>query len=237
MATFEGVVRRPVYVQVAEQLREAVLDGTLAAGSALPAERELGEQFGVSRTTVREALRALQAQGLIVASGPTAPLRVAAPEALSTGTVRDALVHLLRLGRVPLADLVELRCALETAAVEAAARRRPRPDLSAARAEVEAMRAAGDDVERYERSDVRFHLALVGASGNEALHLVMLAVRDSIAAHLLDALRALPDPHATLERLTREHDALLDAVEARDPEGAAELMRDHVLGLYQEALR
>jgi len=235
--TFEGVVRRPVYLQVAERIREAILSGDLAPGAALPPERELGERFAVSRTSVREALRALQAQGLVVAAAPTAPLRVAAPEALSTGPVRDALGHLLRLGRVPLGDLVELRCALEAAAVEAAARRRPRPDLSAAAAEIDAMHAAGTDVVAWKQADVRFHVALVRASGNEALHLVMLAVRDSVAAHLLDALLSAPDPPATIARLTAEHEAILAAVAGRDEGAAGELMRDHVLGLYQDLLR
>jgi DNA-binding FadR family transcriptional regulator len=181
---------------------------------------------------VREALRALQAQGFVVQSGPTAPLRVAAPEALSTGPIRETLGHLMRLGRVPLADLVELRCALEAAAAEGAARRRPRPDLAAARAEIEAMRATQDDFVAFEQADVRFHVALVGASGNEALHLVMLAVRDSIAQHLLQALAALPDARPMLARLTAEHEAILTAVEERDPAEAGERMRDHVLGFY-----
>ncbi|HST38442.1 MAG TPA: winged helix-turn-helix domain-containing protein, partial [Conexibacter sp.] len=63
---FSEVVRNPAYEQVAHQLREAILDGGFAPGDELPAERELCAQFGVSRTTVREALRALQAQGLAV---------------------------------------------------------------------------------------------------------------------------------------------------------------------------
>jgi DNA-binding FadR family transcriptional regulator len=235
--TFQGVTRRPVYAQVAEQMREAILSGALAPEAVLPAERDLCEQFGVSRTSVREALRALQAEGYVVAGGPNAPLRVAGPDAMSTGPVRQALAHLMRLGRVPLGDLLELRCALEAAAVEAAARRRPRPDMAAAHTEIAAMHAAGVDVEAYEQADVRFHIALAEASGNEALQLVMVAVRDSIAAHLLDALRALSDVPATLARLTREHEGLLAAVEERDAERAGELMRDHILGLYQDALR
>lgn len=234
---FEEVVRRPVYQQVAEQLREAILDGTLAPGAPLPAERELGERFGVSRTSVREALRQLEAQGLAVAAGPTAPLRVVAPEQLSAGPVRQALGHLMRLGRVPQGDLIELRCALESAAVEGAARRRPAPDLAAAAAELEVMRAAEHDLLAFEAADVRFHLALVAASGNEAIGLVMLAVRDSIAAYLLDALRAVRDTPATTRRLTAEHAAILEAVAARDPGPAAALMRDHVLGFYPGALR
>lgn len=240
------VVRSPAYEQVAQQLREAILDGRLRPGDELPAERELCAQFGVSRTTVREALRALQAQGLAVVTAPTAPLRVPAPEQLGTGPVREGLVHLLRLGRVPLGDLVELRCALESAAVAAAAAATrlagaapagaPVPDaapLDQARAAIEEMRAATSDPEAFEQADVRFHMALVAASGNEAIQLVMLAVRDSISAHLLDALRAEPAPARTAAMLIRQHEAILAAVEAGDARDAEQLARDHVMAFYR----
>lgn len=232
---FHAVLRNPAYEQVAHQLREAILDGTLAPGDELPAERELCAQFGVSRTTVREALRALQAQGLAIAAGPTAPLRVPAAESLSTGPLRESLGHLLRLGRVPLADLVELRCALEAAAVASAAARRPPEPLAEARAALDAMRGVGDDVGAFEQADVRFHLALVAASGNEAIQLVMLAVRDSVSAHLHDALHALPRPGRAIARLVRQHDAILAAVEAGDVRDAEQLLRDHVMGFYRAA--
>jgi DNA-binding FadR family transcriptional regulator len=233
---FASVVRQPVYVQVADQIREAILSGELAAGTVLPAERELCEQFGVSRTTVREALRALQAQSLVVPGGPTEPLRVAAPEAVSQGPLRDALLHLLRLGGVPLADLVDLRAALESAAAARAAAARPRPDLAAARAELARMQDGAVDVRTFEEADVRFHLALVAASGNAALHLVMLAVRDSMAAHLLAALDALDDPRPVLRRLAREHAAILAAIEDGDAQRAQRLVRDHVVGFYQRSM-
>jgi DNA-binding FadR family transcriptional regulator len=230
---FSEVVHNPAYEQVAHQLREAILDGALAPGEELPAERELCAQFGVSRTTVREALRALQAQGLAVATGPTAPLRVPPAESLSTGPLRDSLTHLMRLGRVPLSDLVELRCALEAAAVAGAAARQDRERIAEARAALEAMRAVADDVVAFEQADVRFHVALVAASGNEALQLVMLAVRDSISAHLLDALHDLPAPRRAVERLLRQHEAILAAVEAGDVHDAELLLRDHVMGFYR----
>jgi DNA-binding FadR family transcriptional regulator len=233
---FEEVTRRPAYLQVAEQLREAILAGTLAPGAVLPSERELTDQFGVARTTIREALRALQAQGLAVAGRPTAPLRVVEAEQLSVGPARDAFVHLLRLGRVPLSDLVELRRALEGAAVAAAARLR-KADLTAARAELAVMEEMGDDVEAFEESDVRFHLAIAESSGNEALLLVMLAVRDPIAVHLLAALRALDDPAPVLRRLTREHTRIVEAVEARDPALAEKRMSEHILRLYKDSLK
>ncbi len=247
--SFRAVTRSPAYEQVAQQLRAAILDGELQPGDELPAERELCAQFGVSRTTVREALRALQAQGLAVASGPTAPLRVPRPDALSTGPLRDSLVHLMKLGRVPLGDLVELRGALEAAAVGAAAnvlgnaplddphRLRAAAHVAEARRALDEMRVGGSDPAAFEQADVRFHVALVAASGNEALQLVMLAVRDSVSAHLLDALTADPARQRTLNRLTRQHEAILAAVEAGDARDAEVLLRDHVIGFYRGTTR
>jgi GntR family transcriptional repressor for pyruvate dehydrogenase complex len=233
----QDLQRRPVYVQVADQLREAILSGELPAGSVLPAERELCERFGVGRTTVREALRALQTQGLAVSTAPTAPLRVVDPAALNTDPLRDTLVHLLRLGRVPLDDLVGLRQALEGAGAAAAATCAPRPDLTAARDQIAFMRAAGDDVEAFERADVRFHIEIVRASGNEALTLVMLAVRDSIAAHLLEFLGRLDDPGPTLRQLIREHEGILQAVVDGDPDAARRRSGEHLARFYGGAGR
>jgi len=247
--SFRAVTRNPAYEQVASQLREAILDGALKPGDELPAERELCAQFGVSRTTVREALRALQAQGLAVQAGATAPLRVPQPDALSTGPLRDSLVHLMKLGRVPLGDLVELRGALEAAAVAAAAttlgtapltdpaRQRAAAHVAEARRALEEMRAVDGDPRAFEQADVRFHLALVAASGNEALQLVMLAVRDSVSAHLLDALARDPAPRRTVDRLARQHEAILAAVEAGDARDAELLLRDHVIGFYRGTTR
>lgn len=227
--------RRPVYEQVAEALREAILSGEMAAGSALPAERELCQRFGVSRTTIREALRALQSRGLAVATGPTLPLRVVAPDALTTEPLRDTLVHLLRLGRVPLDDLIGLGATLEGAGAEQAATSAPPPDLTAAREQLAAMRAAGADVEAFERADVRFHLELVRASGSEALTIVTLAVRDTVSKALLARLQALADPRPTLALLIAEHEAILTAVADGDGATARRLSAEHLRRFYDDA--
>ena len=220
--------RRPVYEQVADRLREAILSGELVAGSPLPPERELCERFGVGRTTIREALRALQALGLAVAAGPTSPLRVVAPDALTTAPLRDTLIHLLRLGQVPLDDLIGLRIALEGAGTALAATRDPRPDLTAARDQIAFMRAAGTDLEAFEIADIRFHLELVRASGNEAITIVMLAVRDAISAALLAHLQALDDPTPVLRQLIAEHEELLLAITDGDAGLARRLCAEHL---------
>jgi DNA-binding FadR family transcriptional regulator len=219
-----------VYLQVAGQLREAILDGRFVPGDSLPTERELCATFGASRASIREALRALQAQGLIVNGG--APARAVVARDVDR-PARDALVSVLRLQRVSLGDLVELRCLLETAALRKAAARADRERLDEARLALTEMRA-GDDIQAYDEADVRFHVALVRASGNEAMHLMMLALRDPVAQHLLESLRADPDPPPTLDRLTREHEEILEAVEGGDGDRAAGLVERHIRGFYTE---
>lgn len=232
--SFREIVRNPVYVQVTEQLREAILAGELPPGEPLPPERELADSFGVSRTSIREALRALQAQGLIVGGG--SPVRPLVARELDE-PARDALVNLLRLNRIELADLVDLRCVLEAAAVRAAARRPDRGSLAEARTALEDMRGGDVDIEAFDGADVRFHVALARASGNEATHLVMQALRGAAARHLLDALRRRSDPQRTLRRLTRQHAAILEAVVAGEGEAAAGLVEEHIRGFYRGALR
>ena len=105
-------------MQVADQIRDAVSTGKLVPGQALPAERDLATQFGVSRTTIREALRALQAQGVISTQG-TAPLRAVVASGDSIG-LTDALEVLLQFGRVSPLGLVDFQSILESAAIDRA---------------------------------------------------------------------------------------------------------------------
>lgn len=226
--------RRPVYEQVADQLLELILSGEFPAGSTLPPERELSEHFGVGRTTIREALRALHTKGLTVATGPTSPLRVISPDNLMLDPMRDTLTHLLRLGRVPLDDLIGLRVALEGAGAEQAATRDPRPDFTAARDQIAYMRAAGTDLQAFDVADIRFHLEIVRASGNEALTIVMLAVRDAVSKALMSKLEALTDPASTLTELIAEHEMILQAVIDGEGERARQLSRWHLRRFFSE---
>ena len=228
--TFNEVTRSPVYVQVAEQLRAAIFAGELAAGAELPTERALSQAFGASRASVREALRVLQAQGLITTGGAPARAVVAMQ---SAGPAREALATLMKLGGVALGDLVDLRCVLESAALRTAARRVDHPLLAQAHQALDDMRAADLDIEAFDEADLRFHIALVRAAGNEAMHLVMLALRDAALRYLLVELRSRPDPRRVLRRLRTEHGQILDAVEAHEGDRAAELVESHIRRFYR----
>jgi DNA-binding FadR family transcriptional regulator len=125
---------------------------------------------------------------------------------------------------------------LESAAVKLAADRRDRASLADAREALAQMQAA--DVERehleaFDAADLRFHVALVRASGNEAMHLVMLALRDVAVRYLLAALAAQRDPRRLLRRLISEHDEILRAVEAGEADRAANLAESHIRRFYR----
>jgi DNA-binding FadR family transcriptional regulator len=106
--------------------------------------------------------------------------------------------------------------------------------LAEARRTLGRMHARGVGAEDFHDADVAFHLALVGASGNQAMQLVMGAVRETVAAHLLDALRSLGPRRRsqTLRTLTAQHAAILEAVESKDPDRAEALVRSHIVDFY-----
>jgi GntR family transcriptional repressor for pyruvate dehydrogenase complex len=223
--TFAPVARATAYEQVAEQIRTAILGRSLSADARLPPERELALQFGVSRTTVREALRHLQAQGLLSPRGRTSPMLPDPDAALAR--FREALGHVVQLRNVSLHELLELRLALETTALVRAAQAPVAQYLAEARAALELMENPRLPQDAFYQADVDFHAALVAASGNEALRLVMLAVKDSIRQHLDEAVRGRPFAKIRLQ-VQEEHRKLLSAVEKGNAKGVAALLQKHL---------
>lgn len=226
MVQFPTLPRQPGYVQVADHIRAAILDRSLSKGEALPPERSLAQQFGVSRTTVREALRHLEAQGLLAARSRTSPMHAASPDVALT-RFREALVHVVQLNQVSLAELVELRTAIESAALTRAAASPIPEHLDEARALLERMAAKDISAADHQSADVDFHVALVAASGNRAFTAVMLAVKDSIRLHLGDTLTARRFAELR-SRLLAEHRALLRAVERGNAKSATARLLEHL---------
>ncbi|MEO6598591.1 MAG: FCD domain-containing protein [Polyangiaceae bacterium] len=223
---FERVSRPTAYQQVAEQIRTAVLDRSLSADARLPPERTLALQFGVSRTTVREALRHLQAQGLLSPKGRTSPMLAADPDA-ALARFSEALGHVVQLRAVSLRDLLELRLIIETAALVRAAQAPLGEHVAEARAALAVMASPRVAQPAFYEADVAFHAALVAASGNEALRLVMLAVKDSIRQHLGEAMRERSFAKVRPQVLD-EHRRLLSAVEKGNVKAVSALLRSHL---------
>jgi DNA-binding FadR family transcriptional regulator len=225
--------RAPLSLLVSRQLRQAIVSGRVRTGTELPSEKELTKELGVGRSTVREALRILQAQGL-VSGGDTVSTRrprVSTEEVLSSAAAM-AMENVVRLGQVPLDDLVELRVVIEGAAVEMAAAAEDGA-LEEAREAVRAMSEKGIGIDEFRAADLRFHRALASAAGNAAFPLVMGVLRSAIGGHLGEALHREPHQKKTMARLALEHAAILKAVESGRGKRARELVTDHIRAFYR----
>jgi hypothetical protein len=141
------------------------------------------------------------------------------------------IMHSIR-SKDPLDDLLAMRATLEAAVVERAASDGRPEHLEEARAAVKEMRSKLTAPPEFHAADVRFHLALAAASGNEAMRLVMLGLRGPIAAHLKET--PSEDSEATLSRRADEHAEILLAVEGHEGERAGELMRHHLSEFNRE---
>jgi GntR family transcriptional repressor for pyruvate dehydrogenase complex len=220
---FEQVAREPrLSDKVAEMMLETILSKRLDVGDRLPSERELGEQFGVSRTVVREAVRELVAKGVIeVRSG--SGLRVAAVDA---SAVSESMSLFLRGGALDFEKVHEVRRVLEVHIAALAAERALPEDVAALRAVHERMEAESGDVEAAARDDLEFHRVVARATHNE-LYLVLL---DSIGGSQIDIRRENLGSGSALATL-EQHAQVLDRIAAQDPEGAREAMAAHLDGV------
>jgi len=207
--------------KVADSILRTILSRQLKPGAALPSERELGEQYDVSRTVIREAVRALGAQGVVDARAGRG-LRVArvGHEKVSTSLA----LYLHGQEELPYPKIHQVRNAIELAIAALAAEQTTDEQIETMRELCRQMRAAATSAEEHSRLDVEFHRELARSTGNE----LFLIVLDSIGDVMLQVRRisfALPGDPAKADR---EHTAILRAVAAHDPERAREAMRKHL---------
>lgn len=206
--------------------------GQLAVGGRLPAERSLAEQLGVSRTSVREAIRVLEAMGVLragVGSGPDAGTVVIADPTAALGS---ALRLHVATSHLPVKDIVETRVLLES---WAASRARPESPAMAEAARLLEEMDGCQDTEAFLALDVRFHLALADAAGNAVVSAIMGSLREAIQDYAGKLTGNLPRWDATAERLRAEHRGILAAIANHDGARAAHLVADHIEGYYAEA--
>ena len=208
---------------IAEQIRQAIVTGQLAQGDRLPPERELAEQFGVSRVTVRDALRGLEAMGLIdVRVGARGGAFVTAPTGAVVG---QTMSDMLMMSVVTPEDVVEARLVVELGTVTLACARATDDDLAALRElEDRAAEALRDGTYTRELS-WEFHSLLAEAAENGALEGITQSFRSSLSLH---PIRTREGSRA-FARTVEEHDRILDALVRRDGETARREMALHLL--------
>jgi GntR family transcriptional repressor for pyruvate dehydrogenase complex len=215
---------------LANHLREQIVTGKLAEGAALPVERVLASSVGLSRGTVRDALRVLEIEGLVTTRpGRAGGSFVRRPDAT---TLQRSLNVLVSGGGMRFQALLETRDALEPAAAGLAALHRTDDDIARLDKVSQQMRESVDDIPRFLEHNIEWHLAVFAASHNEIMHIIL----DSLSR----AIRKATDrsdfntPQTMADTLTA-HDRILEAIRRGDSPRAAKAMGKHVHG-YRELI-
>jgi DNA-binding FadR family transcriptional regulator len=209
---------------IVEQIRSMMLDGGLREGQRLPSERELAERFGVSRVTVRDALRALEAVGLVqIRVGARGGAFVTAPSGSNVGqTIADMLI----MAAVTPDDIAETRLIVEIGTVTLACTRATEEDLETLR-----------EIVRRSREELRagtygphlsfeFHSQLAKATHNGAIEGITASFRGTLSMHPVRVREPRKRSHS---QTVKEHEAILAAVERSDAAEARALMAKHLL--------
>jgi GntR family transcriptional repressor for pyruvate dehydrogenase complex len=219
-AVFEPVQTATTFEETVERLGTAIRLGLLAPGARLPPERELADQLGIARSTLRQALTALTESGHLLAHrGRGGGTFVAAAPPLA-GTTE------VELGGGHWREVLDYRVAVEVGAAVLAAERGVRPaELAALREHVEAMREMGDFAV-YRRADVFFHLGIAEASGSARL----VAAMTEIQGQMGELIAHIAHPVPVLEQSNAQHAQLVDLLERQDAWAAAQLVREHLEG-------
>jgi GntR family transcriptional repressor for pyruvate dehydrogenase complex len=206
---------------IVSQVRGLIRSGQLPIGSRLPAERELCEQLGVSRLSLREALRALESSGLIeIRLGSRGGAFVTAP---TTGSAGQGITDLLSTSGLSALNVTEARTLFELGVVL------PLAGDRATETDVRELRALCDDEERARNQGTysvavsfAFHLRLAIASHNPAVSMIMESFREAI-------LMSMREAHHEGNQGAEEHRAVVDAIERGDGESAKQIMAAHLL--------
>jgi DNA-binding FadR family transcriptional regulator len=235
---FAPVKQRRAFEDIIVQVENAILEGRLKVGDRLPPERELAEIFNVSRASVREALRVLEAFGVLSARRGTGAESGSIVSAQNESPLSGLLRLYASLLQMPITDLLDVREALEMLTARQAAERAGPEEIERLGAIVQSMRRSKAP-EEFLTLDTDFHLTLARASGNSVVPLILGAVRDAIARQMLLAFQALDEAgrwNAERAFLVKEHAQLVQTIAAHDPDEAAKAFSHHVHAFYTRVL-
>lgn len=217
-----------LYEQIVQQIEESVLKGVLKAGDQLPAERDLALRFGVSRTAVREAVKALHEKGLVEAYSGRGTF-------ITDGTsqaIRQSLGLMVKIGQPSGSNhLAEMRGILEPEIAALAAVRVQEPHLILMREAVALMDRAQEDPEAYIEADLDFHLGLAEAADNP----LILSLLDSIVVLQREQRIRIFQVEGGPSRGQYHHKRILQSVEQHNPEKARAAMRAHLQQVREDS--
>lgn len=218
-----------VFERVAEQIEKRILDGELHSGDRLPTERDLAEQFQVSRTAVREAMKMLAQKGLVdMRPGRGTIVIDGAREAMENSISLLMKMNLREVGGSD--NLVEVRSILETEIAALAAARATEKEIVAMREAIWKMDEALENADAFIAADNAFHEALAQATQN-ALILMLL---NSIVNLLSEQRKQIFEVKGGPQRGQIHHRRILESIIRRDPEEARAAMRSHLVQVRED---
>jgi GntR family transcriptional repressor for pyruvate dehydrogenase complex len=213
-----------------ELFKRLIADGAVTPGDKLPAERELAEMLGVSRSSLRQALKVLESMGVI-------SQRVGSGTRLNPGAasiLAEPLQFLILLDGITFAELIDARLIVEPKLAALAAERAQPADLNALRQAIVRMEEGASNMAEYAASDLEFHQAVYAAAGNRVCAMLFTVVHQSLE-QMIQFTAVLSDPQRTI----RSHRRILSAIKRGDQEDAYRRMLDHlddVRGLLKRAV-
>jgi len=217
-----------LYEQIVQQIEESILKGSLKPGDQLPAERELAQKFGVSRTAVREAVKALTEKGLVEAFSGRGTF-------ITDGTqqaIKQSLDLMIKIGQPEgSVQLAEVREILEPEIAALAAVRCEEQHLASMREAVAVMDQAKQDPDAFIEADLDFHLALAEAAANP----MILSLLDSIVGLLREQRLRIFNVEGGPDRGQYHHKRILEAVREHDAEKARASMRAHLKQIREDS--
>ncbi|MDI9914063.1 FCD domain-containing protein [Rhodococcus sp. IEGM 1379] len=220
--------------QVLSHLEKRLTSGEVRPGQRLPGERILAAELGVGRSSVREALRVMEALGLLKAQTGSGPTSGAMIVARPTGGMTMLMRMQVAAQGFPVSDVVKTRLVLEIEVMATLARLQPTPDLGGAVELLDSMESLDLTADEFLILDAQFHVAMADAAGNQVVAAMMAGLRESIEAYVLSGVQLDSWP-ATCSRLRHEHRGLVQAVQAGDADLARERITSHIRGYYAES--
>jgi DNA-binding FadR family transcriptional regulator len=220
---FQSIEPRRLYRQIADQIRGLIERGEYAPGARLPPERDLAKQLGVSRPSVREALIALEVEGLVdVRIGSGIYVRAGQPSApIANGETAGPF------------ELLRARYVIESECAALAAKSAKRPQLQAMDAALDEMQRELGRGEQPLPADRMFHLRIAEATGNGALVQVIRMLWEERTGPLYQQLEHHYDSPQLWQAAIAEHRAVLKAIASRDAEAARAAMQRHLNQAYK----
>lgn len=224
----KAIRKTRIYEEVVNQVHDMVREGKFKAGDQLPSERELAETFKVSRTSVREALRALETQGLIVSRTGAGNFVAELPIESLVAPLAAMLIE----EKSALADIFEMRKVIEPHIASLAAERATKRDIERMKKILDKQREAVSRGETGVEADAELHFAIGRATQNQALEKLVSGLMDILSHSREESLQTKDRRKASIE----SHRKILSAIEEHDKKKAREAMLFHIEQVEENVL-